>query len=77
MDGTFVTIGSTNFDQRSLRWNDEINLTVYEGETDHRLEEVSANDPGRSAPTSASSANSARSRRGLLELLVMPLRSDL
>lgn len=30
VDGTFVSVGSTNFDPRSLRINDEINLNVLD-----------------------------------------------
>jgi cardiolipin synthase A/B len=39
VDGLFATIGSTNFDNRSFRLNEELNLTVYDADFARRLEQ--------------------------------------
>jgi cardiolipin synthase len=35
-DGLWVSVGSTNFDNRSFRLNDEANLNVYDRDFAHR-----------------------------------------
>ena len=76
-DGTLVTIGSTNFDHRSFRLNDEINLTVYDREVGHRLEETFVSDPGRSRPCLYEQWKHRPLKERLSKLLVMPFRSEL
>jgi cardiolipin synthase A/B len=44
IDGVWLTIGSTNFDNRSFALNQEINLTVYDSGMAHRLEEIFQED---------------------------------
>ena len=50
MDGIFSTIGSTNFDNRSFRLNDELNLTVYDTALAQAMEASFARDLARSRP---------------------------
>ena len=40
VDGIWATIGSTNFDNRSFSFNEELNLTVHNGAFARRLEEI-------------------------------------
>jgi cardiolipin synthase A/B len=48
VDGLFATIGSTNFDNRSFRLNEELNLTVYDADFAQRLEQSFWGDLKRS-----------------------------
>jgi cardiolipin synthase len=44
VDGLLVSVGSTNFDMRSFRLNDEANLNVYDAAFAQRLTEVFERD---------------------------------
>lgn len=48
VDGHLVSVGSTNFDNRSFRLNDEANLNVYDREFAARMTEVFEQDLARS-----------------------------
>ena len=48
VDGLWSTVGSTNFDNRSFRLNDEANLNVYDAGFAAQLEEMIAADKRRS-----------------------------
>jgi cardiolipin synthase len=48
VDGHFVSVGSTNFDNRSFRLNDEANLNVYDDAFARRCEAVFQHDLARS-----------------------------
>jgi cardiolipin synthase len=48
VDGLLVSVGSTNFDVRSFRLNDEANLNVYEGKFAQRQVEVFERDLAKS-----------------------------
>ena len=50
VDGIFATIGSTNFDNRSFRLNDELNLSVYDPEFAAGLEASFERDLRKSVP---------------------------
>jgi cardiolipin synthase len=50
VDGRFVSVGSTNFDNRSFRLNDEANLNVYDEAFAARTEAVFQADWARSKP---------------------------
>src|SRR5690606_40401618 len=47
-DGVWSSVGSTNFDNRSFRLNDEANLNVYDPRFAARLEEIFEADKKRS-----------------------------
>jgi cardiolipin synthase len=47
-DGVWSSVGSTNFDNRSFRLNDEANLNVYDAAFAKRLEEIFEADKKRS-----------------------------
>lgn len=48
VDGLWTTVGSTNFDNRSFRLNDEANLNVFDAEFAGRLEQVFEQDKAQS-----------------------------
>jgi cardiolipin synthase A/B len=48
VDGLMVSVGSTNFDNRSFRLNDEANLNVYDADFAARVGEVFERDLARS-----------------------------
>jgi cardiolipin synthase len=50
VDGLFATVGSTNFDNRSFRLNDEIDLEVYDERIARKLEQMFETDLTRSRP---------------------------
>ncbi|HKA36419.1 MAG TPA: phospholipase D-like domain-containing protein [Thermoanaerobaculia bacterium] len=77
VDGLFATIGSTNFDNRSFRLNDEINLAVYDRDVGRRLEEIFEKDLARSRRYTLEQWRGRPIRERLTELLIMPFRSEL
>ena len=48
VDGFMVSVGSTNFDNRSFALNDEANLNLYDAKFARRMTEVFEADLGRS-----------------------------
>jgi cardiolipin synthase len=48
VDGLWSSVGSTNFDNRSFRLNDEANLNIHDPAFAARLEEIFADDKRRS-----------------------------
>jgi cardiolipin synthase len=48
VDGVWCSVGSTNFDNRSFRLNDEANLNIYDASFAARMEEIFAADKKRS-----------------------------
>ena len=77
VDGLFVTIGSTNFDNRSFRLNDEINLAIYDREVGRRLEETFVKDLERSRPYTLQQWKHRPFRERLTEFLALPFRKEL
>ena len=57
IDGRFVSVGSTNFDNRSFRLNDEANLNVYDEAFAKEAEAVFEADWSRSRPISFAAWN--------------------
>jgi cardiolipin synthase len=77
VDGVWATIGSTNLDTRSFARNEELNAVVYDKEVVSRLEKIFAEDL-----VNARKVHLRRWRgRGfldhLLEILSLPVRSQL
>jgi cardiolipin synthase len=48
VDGLWSTIGSSNFDDRSFRLNDEVNVNIFDAGTAKRMEEIFYEDLARS-----------------------------
>jgi cardiolipin synthase len=77
VDGVFAIVGSTNFDNRSFRYNDEIDLAVYDEDVAGRLERMFENDLTRSRPyTYEQWANRTLWER-FTEWVLLPVRSQL
>jgi cardiolipin synthase A/B len=77
VDGLFATVGSTNFDNRSFRYNDELDLAVYDEGIAGRLERSFDEDLRHSRPYSFEQwANRSLFQR-LTEWALVPVRSQL
>jgi len=48
VDGIWSTVGSSNFDDRSFRLNDEVNVNVYDEGIAQQMEAMFMNDLARS-----------------------------
>lgn len=77
VDGQFATIGSTNFDNRSFRYNDEIDLEVYDEEVAGRLERMFETDLTRSRPYTYEQWLHRTIWQRFTEWVLMPVRSQL
>jgi cardiolipin synthase A/B len=77
VDGLFATIGSTNFDNRSFRRNDEINLTIADPAVARRMEELFRKDLARSRAYTYQDYLSRSVKDRLFEWAVLPFRSEL
>lgn len=49
VDGIWTTVGSSNFDARSFRLNDEVNVAIYDERIARQMDEMFERDLGRSA----------------------------
>ncbi|WP_202840385.1 phospholipase D-like domain-containing protein [Luteimonas saliphila] len=77
VDGELVSVGSTNFDIRSFRLNDEASLNVYDRDFAAKMTAVFEDDLGRAKQYSlAMWANRPLSEK-FAEKVVRPLRSQL
>lgn len=74
IDGVWATIGSTNFDNRSMALNDELNVVFYDRAVAARLEQIFTEDLRHSHPVTLESLR----RRGwlgrVIGLLTSPFR---
>jgi cardiolipin synthase len=77
VDGLFATVGSTNFDNRSFRLNDEINLTMYDPAVAARMEELFHKDLARSRRYTLADYQRRSWKDRLFEWSVLPFRSEL
>ena len=69
VDGELVSVGSTNFDNRSFRLNDEANLNVYDAEFARRLTAVFERDLAHSRNVTLAEWRDRPAREKLLERL--------
>ena len=77
VDGLLVSVGSTNFDNRSFRINDEATLNVLDAEFARQQTVVFENDLGRSRPISLAQWRARPWREKLGERLASLLGSQL
>jgi cardiolipin synthase len=77
VDSLFATVGSTNFDNRSFRLNEELNLTVADMGFAHRLEEIFLEDLGHSRLYTYEEWSHRPWRERLVEWAIAPFRSQL
>lgn len=76
IDGLLVSVGSTNFDIRSFRLNDEASLNVYDRTLAARMTEVFERDLQRAEQYSLERWRARPLRQKLGEKLVFPFRSQ-
>ena len=74
IDGVWVTIGSTNLDNRSFAVNDELNLIVYSRPVAQQLERIFADDISVSKPVRYADWRKRGLAAKLLEVMALPLR---
>ncbi|HVE65533.1 MAG TPA: phospholipase D-like domain-containing protein [Thermoanaerobaculia bacterium] len=77
VDGLFATVGSTNFDNRSFRYNDELDLAVYDEGVATRLARSFDEDVGKSRPYTYVQWTNRSVFQRLSEWVLLPVRSQL
>jgi cardiolipin synthase len=77
VDDLFATVGSTNFDSRSFRYNDEIELAIYDSKVAGRLEEMFEADLAKSRPYTYEQWAHRSVWKRLTEWVLLPIRSQL
>lgn len=77
VDGLLVSVGSTNFDNRSFRLNDEANLNVLDADFARRQVELFELDWQRSRPTTLEAWRRRPLREKLIEHAAALLRTQL
>lgn len=77
IDTEFVSVGSTNFDMRSLRLNDEASLNIYNGAFARQMTDVFETDLLAAEPYSLGRWNNRPLREKLSEKLLLPIKSQL
>jgi cardiolipin synthase A/B len=77
IDGELVSVGSTNFDVRSFRLNDEASLNVYDREFAARMTEAFEKDLLSATQFSHEMWENRPLREKLVERLLYPIRSQL
>jgi cardiolipin synthase len=77
IDGVFVTLGSTNLDNRSFALNQELNLTVYDRGVGRRMQQIFAEDLAHAAPVSYETWKRRGLRARFYELTALPIKNQL
>jgi cardiolipin synthase len=77
VDGIFATVGSTNFDNRSFRYNDEIDLAVYDEQIAGRLQAMFEVDLGKSRAYTYDQWIHRPALKRFIELVLEPVRPQL
>jgi cardiolipin synthase len=76
-DGELVSVGSTNFDQRSFQLNDEATLNVYDREFAARMTDVFENDLRRATPYTLQMWRDRPWTERFAETFIRPIKSQL
>lgn len=77
VDGAMVSVGSTNFDPRSFRLNDEASLNVYDRGFAAHMTEVFERDLGDTEAYSYERWQARPLREKIIEKVIWPIRSQL
>ena len=77
IDGVWATVGSTNLDNRSFAFNEELNVVTYERAVAEQLEAAFRVDRMRSEPVTSERWQDRGVRARLFEVLISPLRDQL
>ncbi len=76
-DGEMVSVGSTNFDQRSFQLNDEASLNVYDATFAQRMGAVFEEDLGKAKPYTLEMWRNRSWKEKLAEKVVLPIKAQL
>jgi len=77
IDGEFVSVGSTNFDIRSIRLNDEASLNIYNSDFAGQMTRVFENDLLSAKPYSLAVWLNRSLLEKLSEIILLPIKSQL
>ena len=77
IDSEFVSVGSTNFDIRSIRLNDEASLNIYNNQFATEMTTVFEADLLEAEPYSLARWNSRPLRERFTEMILLPIKSQL
>lgn len=77
VDHEMVSVGSTNFDPRSFRLNDEASLNVYDHEFAQRMSQVFEDDLAQTRRYTLEMWRQRPLKQRLVEKFVLPIRSQL
>jgi cardiolipin synthase len=77
IDKEFVSVGSTNFDPRSFRLNDEASLNIYDHGFAEQMSSVFEADLGSASPYTLEMWDGRPLREKVAEKLLWPIRSQL
>ncbi|WP_292256705.1 phospholipase D-like domain-containing protein [Marinospirillum sp.] len=77
IDTEFVSVGSTNFDMRSIRLNDEASLNIYNRDFAAQMTAVFEDDLLSAKSYSLTRWNKRPLREKLSELILLPIKSQL
>lgn len=77
IDNELVSLGSTNFDIRSFRLNDEASLNVYDRDFAGQMTAVFEQDLGRAEPYSYEQWRARPWRERIAERVLLPIKSQL
>ena len=77
IDREFVSVGSTNFDPRSFRLNDEASLNIYDREFALAMREEFERDMRRSETYDYEKWSQRPWTEKFMETVIIPLRSQL
>jgi cardiolipin synthase len=76
-DGELVSVGSTNFDQRSFELNDEATLNVYDRSFADRMTQVFEDDLKHAHPYTLEMWRNRSLSERLAEKFIRPIKSQL
>jgi|SRR4249919_2719779 len=77
VDGLVVSVGSTNFDLRSFRLNDEASLNVYDAKFAARMTQVFEEDLAKGKPYTYETWKNRPMKEKFMETFVLPIKSQL
>jgi cardiolipin synthase len=77
VDGELVSVGSTNFDLRSFRLNDEASLNVYDRDFAARMTQVFEGDLKLAKAYTYETWKQRPLKEKLVEKFVLPIKSQL
>jgi cardiolipin synthase len=75
IDGVWATVGSANFDNRSMAMNDELNVMFYDQTIAKRLQDIFVEDISHSNKVTREQLENRQWLHRALSLLLRPFRA--